>query len=285
VLVLLLKAIKKYTKLLSLLYITNWLYLRFNWFFYSKYKFYIDNVLILWYLFTLLMFKIINTIIRFFILLFGNYCALLMGVKLIKLNFLNILKISLFIILTYLISYFVLGITRLYFVWFLIFVFGFIKLITNYFNNYNIKYSKIYNNKNINDYSFWLKFKQFFSIYLICEFSNDVELKNKDYVKNIYKIFYKSIYTQIDFLYLNNNGSNFESRYNKLKSSYVIFFNYESWFSLCIRELNLLSIGCWNNPKGKSSIMLECINLLSLRYNLNILEVDELKKKYIIDLS
>lgn len=75
---------------------------------------------------------LIELILLFFINLFSNYTHLVLGSKIFKSNIIIVIKVLSFLLITAIISIFILGIPRLYFIWFLL-IFSYIyKLLKKY---------------------------------------------------------------------------------------------------------------------------------------------------------
>ena len=271
------------------------MYFELNEIFIRKYKF-----LYYGYFYFTVFINIIKTMIRFFMIVHGNYNILLMGGKNISYLsyefFKDMFKSMLFIIITLILalilSYYILGICRLYLVWIILFIYEFVKLFKNYLNNYDKKYSKeeIYQDWNIfHKYKFLNRWTQFFTVYIILNYTADVELKNKDYVRFLYTYFYKDLYTypQVKYLYLNEGNCGFVPNSKSVPyitySLYLLFFKYEPWIVIC--KINFADMFFFELEYDEDKIrkIEEYIKLQGELYRLTNLEIASYIKYYTID--
>ena len=271
------------------------MYFVLNEIFVRKYKFLYYS-----YFYFIIFIKIIKTIIRFFMMVHGNYNILLMGgknISYLSYEFLrDMFKAMLFIIVTLILalalSYYLFGICRLYLVWIILFIYEFVKLFKNYLNNYE----KIYRDNDI--YISWNIFKkykflniwiQFFTVYIILNYTQDIELKNKDYVKFLYTYFYKDLYTypQVNYLYLNKGNCGFEYSYKDFYyisyGLYLLFFKYEPWLERCKGNFANMFFFELKYDVDKIRKIEEYIKLQGEYYRLTNLEVASYIKFYTID--
>jgi len=126
-------------------------------------------------------------------------------------------------------------------------------------------------------------------VYIILNYTQDIELKNKDYVKFLYTYFYKDLYTypQVNYLYLNKGNCGFEYSYKDFYyisyGLYLLFFKYEPWLERCKGNFANMFFFELKYDVDKIRKIEEYIKLQGEYYRLTNLEVASYIKFYTID--
>jgi len=222
---------------------------------------------------------IIRTIVAFFIILFYKYVALIFGIRdLYKIPLKNWIYMLLFFMSTLIISYWILGIARLYIVWIIIFFYNLYLLFKVHINLYgNDDPNNIYNIK-LSEITYRKIFIDFFNLYLLSYYKYDVEYKQKEALYFLYRNLFLIAYSlpQVHYLYLNERNP--------------IHFKAICWKKLFIFDywVILAFIALWNmwiedrsyNFKKIRGIV-KLYKNLKIIYNLNEKEKIFLKEIYI----
>lgn len=265
--------------------------------------------------------SLFRSIVGFFITLFWRYVSLIFGFKDIsRIGYRNIILMCLFIIVTFIISYYILGIARLYVVWIFFFIYNsyqvfilhinryvsnkdrlinntldyeeekkeliiiFLKVAIrrNYSNLLKIKYEEIWEDQNI-----FSILKDFFNYYLLYYYREDVDEKQKKFIKDTQRYYYKFVFLlpQYYYLYLNKKNSGFEFL-NYLYYFHRVFI-YKNWLKWCewtlfeiwIREIRHDYKTFENRRK-----ILDALKAMTLYYRLDKTEVIYLRKVFIEDI-
>ena len=209
---------------------------------------------------------VIAVILRFFIFIFANYSSIIIGSsKITNLTIKNIFIILLFFIFTIIVSNWILGITRIIFVWICIFFTYSFQIVYNYFKQALLKNKKS-------------KIKELFYYFFCVNFElvikRDIEIhswrclitEDKLYIKN-YKELYLRSYIWYLCLYMLEDVV-------KGNISEMIFKDYKiNWYSrafLCLIDID------YSNEDS----IIDRIKLLKERFNLSDYEIIKLKSDY-----
>ena len=188
----------------------------------------------------------------------------------------------LFFISTIIISYWILGIARLYIVWIIIFFYN-LYLIYKCHLSY---YGRATNSKHsyymkLSEISTTQSFIDFFKVYLLYRYEIDVEFKQENTLSKFYPCLYDESYTHphIYYLHLNMNHSNF--MFEGQADCYQELFKFDSWLTWSWRALWNIWIKDYRYNFKKKRTLIMVYNKLKSKYNLDEKELKFLKEIYI----
>jgi hypothetical protein len=146
------------------------------------------------------------TLTCYFMLMFSNYSLFVMGQKSINNKIKFLIYLFIFFFFTYIISFYVLGISRIFLVWFIMLIFNTIELFFKYKEAF-------YKDKTLNLKEFELLIKGF--IYIDFYHTVKILVVNHQYknLRNNYNILYKVIFIEVFFDFISTHNKNVWSKF------------------------------------------------------------------------